>query len=108
MRVHIAPNEVSILLLKTLIKMAQESESKRTPIQIQCPYIIKKPVVGPASNDEELGTDQRHGMIVTTARPGTIDHNTGPLSRYWKAINSDQREQVLTIKKVRRTKVEKI
>jgi hypothetical protein len=51
---------------------------------------------GQASEDEELGTDHRHSMAVTTARPGTIDHDAGPLSRYCNARNSDQLERVLT------------
>ena len=70
--------------------------TKRTIIQIQCPDIIKTPLARAATEDEELGTDQRHGMGVTTARPGTIDHDAGPLSRYWNARNSDQLELILT------------
>ena len=46
--------------------------AKRARIQIQCPDLIETPLGGPATEDEELGTDQRHGMIVTTAGPGTI------------------------------------
>ena len=72
--------------------------SKRTTIQIQCPDIIeiRGPLQAPATEDKELGTDQRHGMQVTTAGPGTTDRDAGPLSRYWNARNSDQLEQVLT------------
>jgi len=72
------PRKDSILLLKILVKMAQGREGKRTAIQIQCPDIIKIPG-GPAAEDKELGTDQRHGMIVTTAGPGTINHDGSPL-----------------------------
>jgi hypothetical protein len=39
---------------------------------------ILTPLGGPATEDEELGTNQRHGMVVTTAGPGTIDHDAGP------------------------------
>ena len=69
---------------------------KRTTVQIQCPDVIKTQTGGPATEEEELGTDQRHGMVETTAGPGTIDHDAGPLSRYWNASNSDQLERVLT------------
>jgi hypothetical protein len=57
------------------------------------------PLGGPSTEDEELGTDQRHGMVETTAGPGTIDHDAGPLSRHWNARNSDQLERVLTYKR---------
>jgi hypothetical protein len=73
-----------------------EVRRKHTTIQIQCPDIIKIPFGGPASEDEELGTDQRHGMAVATAGPGTVDHDAGPLSRYWNAGNSNQPGWILT------------
>jgi hypothetical protein len=49
-------------------------------------------------------------MVVTTAGPGTIDHNAGPLSRHWNARNSDQLDsgEGLDMKRARRTKVEQI
>ena len=75
---------------------------KRTRIQIEFPDIIKIPlgVTVPATKDEELGTDQCHGMEATTAWPGTIDLNAGPLSRCWNRRGSDQlpMEWVLTSK----------
>jgi hypothetical protein len=51
-------------------------------IQIQCPNIIgTRPVLsGIATEDEELGIDQRHGMAETTAGPEIIDFDAGPLS----------------------------
>jgi len=68
---------------------------KRTRIQIELPDIIKihcadGTVALPATKDEELGTDQRHGMIATTPGPGTIGHDAGPLSRCWNRRSSDQ------------------
>ncbi len=69
-----------------------EARGKRTTIQIECPDIIKKPITDPATEDEEIGTNQSHGMEITTAWPGTIDHDTGPLSRYWNARSSGQLE----------------
>ena len=56
--------------------------SKRTAIQIQCPDIIGIPGLLPAqaTKDKELGTDQRHGMVATTAGPRTTDRDAGPLS----------------------------
>jgi len=69
-------------------------------IQIQCPDIIITPLIdpGPATEDEEIGTNQSHGMVATTTGPVTIDHGAGPLSRYWNAKGSDQLEWVLTSK----------
>jgi len=78
--------------------MAHGSESKRTTIQIQSPDIIKTRLVGHATEDEEIGTNQSDGMVATTAGPGTINHDAGPHSRYWKARSSDQLERVLTSK----------
>jgi hypothetical protein len=66
----------------------------RTRVQIECPHIIQKLLSGPTTEDEEPGTDHRHGMVVTTDGPGTIDHDAGPLSRYWSARYSNQLESV--------------
>jgi hypothetical protein len=65
--------------------MARSSNDKRTTVQIECPHIIIGLFPNPTTKDEELGTDHVRGMVVTTARPGTIDHNVGPLSRFWSA-----------------------
>jgi len=81
--------------------------AKRTTIQIECPHIIKTLLVNLATEDEEIGTNQSHGMVITTAGPRTIDHDAGPLSRYWNARSSDQLERVLTSKD-RHAEVEKI
>jgi hypothetical protein len=70
----------------------------RTRVQIECPHIVQKLLVDPTTEDEELGTDYRHGMAMTTFGTGTIDHDAGPLSRYWNARNSNQLESVLTSK----------
>jgi hypothetical protein len=53
-----------------------------TRVQVECPHIIPDPIVGPTTEDEELGTDHRHSMADTTDGPGAIDHDAGPLSRY--------------------------
>jgi hypothetical protein len=53
---------------------------KRTRVQVEPPHIIQELPVDLTTEDEELGTDHRHGMAVTTNRPGTIDHDAGPLS----------------------------
>ena len=92
------PNEDLILLWTYLVKWLREVMGKRTTIQIKCPHIIKIPVsvTVPATEDEELGTDQRRGVVATTAGLGTIDHDAGPLSRYWNGRNYDQLERVLT------------
>jgi hypothetical protein len=52
-----------------------------TGVQIECPHIIQVLVIL-TTEDEELGTDHRHGRAVTTDGPGTIDHDAGPHSRY--------------------------
>ena len=79
-----------MLLWAYLVKMGRGREGgKRTTIQIECPDIIKIPPGVLATKDEELGTDQRHCMVATTARPRPIDHNAGPLSRYWNERSSD-------------------
>ena len=75
-----------------------EARDKRTTIHIKCPDIIKTPLFGLATEDEEIGTNQSDGMVATTAGPGIIDHDAGPLSRYWKARSTDQLERVLTSK----------
>ena len=54
----------------------------RTRVQVERPRIVQAPTVGPTTEDEELGTDHRHGMAETTDGPETIDHDAGPLSRY--------------------------
>ena len=54
----------------------------RTRVQIERPHIIRASAARLATEDEELGTDHRHGMAATTNRSGTIDHDAGPLSRY--------------------------
>jgi hypothetical protein len=46
-------------------------------------------------------------MIETTTGPETVDHDTGPLSRYWNAKNWSAGAGV-DVKKVRRTKIEQI
>jgi hypothetical protein len=62
----------------------------RTRVHIECPYIIKKFPEDVTTKDEELGTDHRRGVIVTSGGPRTIDHDAGPLSRYWSARISNQ------------------
>jgi hypothetical protein len=93
-QVHITPKKDTILLLKNLVKMAQGSEGKSITIQIQRPNIIRiRPVLdGPATEDEEFGTGQRHGMEATTVGLGTIDHDASPLSRFWNGRSPDQLE----------------
>ena len=68
-------------------------------IQIQCPNIIKihNSLAGhdmATTEDDKLGADQRHGIVVTTVDPGTIDHDASPLSRlgYWNGRSPDQLE----------------
>ena len=95
-----APNEDLILLWTYLVKWLREVMGKRTTTQIKCPDIIKihQGVMVLAAEDEELGTGQRYGVIGTTAGLGTIDHDAGPLSRYWNGRSYDQLECVLTPK----------
>src|SRR6267154_2741726 len=50
------------------------------------------------TKNEELGTDHRHDMAITTGRPGIIDHVVGPLSRSWGTGSSNRLELVLTSK----------
>ena len=94
------PIEDLILLSKVWLERPREASGKRTMIQIQYPDIIKILLGGGglATEDKELGIDQRHGMVEATAQPGTIDHDAGPLSRYWNARNSDQLKWVLISK----------
>ena len=61
-----------------------------TRVQIECPYIIKNLPAEVTTEDEELGTDHRRGVVVTPGGSRTIDHDAGPLSRYWSARNSNQ------------------
>ena len=89
------PNED--LLWEYLVKMVKGSEGKRTTTPIDGPDIIKNPTGNLFTEDEKLGTDEGHAMVVTTAGPGTIDLDAGPLSRYWNAI-SDLPERVLISK----------
>jgi hypothetical protein len=54
-----------------------------------------------AHQNEELGTDHRHDMAITTGRPGIIDHDSadvGRLPRYCSTRSSNQLELVLTSK----------
>jgi hypothetical protein len=76
--------------------MVRETRGKHTTIQIHRPGIVKTPIGGVATEDEELGTDQRHGMVASSAGPRTIDHDAGPLLRFWDTRNSDRLERVLT------------
>lgn len=71
---------------------------KHTTIQIECPHIIENTLVGPTTEDEELRTDHGRGMIRTTIRSRTINHDTGPLSRYWSTRSSDQLDSALISK----------
>ena len=70
----------------------------RTSVQIERPHIIESRLADLTTKDEELGTDRRHGMVVATAGTRTIDHDVGPLVRYWSRRNSDQLESVSTSK----------
>ena len=58
---------------------------KRTGVQVECPHIIQELSVDLTTKDEELGTNHRHSMAVTTDGSRTIGHDAGPLSRYWGA-----------------------
>jgi hypothetical protein len=74
------PKKVSILLRKYRSIWLGMTMGKRTRVQVEPPHIIQELPVDLTTEDEELGTDHRHGVAVTTNRPGTIDHDTGPLS----------------------------
>ena len=58
---------------------------ERTIVQIECPHIIENLPTDLTTEDEELRTDHVCGMVVTAIGPRTIDHDAGPLSRYWSA-----------------------
>jgi hypothetical protein len=71
---------------------------KRTRVQIKCPHIIQNHAAGLTTEDEELGTDHRHGMVkpIDGTANTTFDRDAGPLSRFWSRINSNQLESVPT------------
>ena len=81
------PNEVAIALRNIGSKWLRESIGKRMTVQIECPHIIGSIPADsdPTTEDEELGTDHGRGIIAMTIGQRTIDHNAGPLSRYWSA-----------------------
>ena len=54
----------------------------RTRVQVKCPHIIQATAGLTTTEEEELGTDHRHGMAETTDGPGSIGHDASPLSRY--------------------------
>ena len=56
---------------------------KRTAVQIECPHIIDGRPTNPTTEDDELGTNHGCGMVETIIGPRTIEHNAGPLSRFW-------------------------
>jgi hypothetical protein len=58
---------------------------ERTTVQIECPHIIDGLPANPTTEDEELGTDHCCGRVVAIIGPRTIEHNAGPLLRYWSA-----------------------
>ena len=60
---------------------SERQQERRTTVQIECPHIIDELPATKAAEDEELGTDHSCVLVVTSARPRTIDHNAGPLSR---------------------------
>jgi len=70
----------------------------RTSVQIEGPHIIKGRPANLTTKDEELGTDQRHGMVVTTAGSRAVGHDAGPLVRYWSKRSFDQLESISTSK----------
>ena len=74
---------------------------KCTIVQIKRPHIIEQNPADPTTEDEELGTDHDRGMLVTVIGPRTIDHNAGPLSRYWSTRSSDQVVSALPSKDTR-------
>jgi hypothetical protein len=53
---------------------------KHTRVQIEHPHIIENLLAGLATEDEEHATGHDRSMGVTTARPGTINLNAGPMS----------------------------
>jgi hypothetical protein len=70
----------------------------RTSVQIERPHIIEVRPADLTTEYEDLGTDQRHGMVVTTAGSRAIDHDAGPLVRYWSTRSSDQPVSISTSK----------
>jgi hypothetical protein len=79
------PKQVAILLREYRVKWLGAAKGRRTTVQIKCPHIIDFLPTNLTTEDEELGTDHSCGWTVTMARSGTIEHNAGPLSRYWSA-----------------------
>ena len=79
------PKQVAILLRDIGSRWLGVAIGKRTRVQIECPHIIDGPPANVTTEDKELGTDHRHSIVAPTARPGTIDHDASPLSRYWRA-----------------------
>ena len=75
------PNGAAILLWGYRVKIALAAIGKRTTVQIESPHIIGL-LANLTTEDEELGTNHGCGMVVTTIKSRTIDHNAGPLSRY--------------------------
>jgi hypothetical protein len=67
-----------------------------TRLQSKCPYITHGDMT--TANNEELGTDHRHGMAITTGEHEIFDHDAGPLSQYWSTRSSNRLELVLTSK----------
>ena len=80
--------------------MALAVMGNRTSVQIECPQIIEGRPPGLTTKYEELGTDQRHGMVVTAAGSRTFDHDAGPLARYWGTRSTDQLKSISTSKDV--------
>ena len=63
-------------------KWLKAAMGNRTRVQIESPHIVQVIPIPMTTEDEELGTDHRHGMVETTSGPGTIDHDAGPQSRF--------------------------
>ena len=53
---------------------------KHTSVQIERPHVIENLLIDLTTEDEEHVTDHGRSMGVTTARPGTINYNAGPMS----------------------------
>ena len=53
---------------------------ERTSVQVKCPHIVQKLPVDLTTEDEELESNHRHRMTVTTDGAGAIDRDAGPLS----------------------------
>ena len=77
------PTEVVILLREYWVKWPKAAKGKRTTVQIKCPHIIDGLPINLTTENDEFGTSHGCGWVVTSARSGTIDHDAGPLSRYW-------------------------